>query len=70
MSPSQVKKREYSGIVILISGCFLVAAGALGLFFAWPLALLLLGIGAAGVVTGGVTLASIPDLVHTPDESW
>lgn len=70
MSPSQVKKREYSGIVSLISGCFLVAAGALGLFFTWPLALLLLGIGATGVVAGGAVLASIPDLIHTPDESW
>ncbi len=70
MSPSQVKKREHSGIVGLLIGGLLVAVGALGLFFAWPLALLVLAIGAAGVVTGGVTLASIPDLVHTPDESW
>ncbi len=70
MSPSQVKKREHSGIVSLLVGALLVAVGALGLFFTWPLALLVLGIGAVGVVVGSVTLVSIPDLVHTPDESW
>ncbi len=70
MSPSQVKKREHTGIISLIIGIFLVAVGAVGLLFTWQLALLLLGLGIIGVVAGSVMLASIPDLVHTPDESW
>ncbi|MCZ6656374.1 MAG: hypothetical protein O7C67_03700 [Gammaproteobacteria bacterium] len=70
MSPSQVKKREHTGIISLIIGIFLVAVGAVGLLFTWQLALLLLGLGTIAVVAGSVTLASIPDLVHTPDESW
>ena len=70
MSPSQVKKREHTGIVSLIIGVFLVAVGTVGLLFTWELAVAVLGLGTVGIIAGGVTLASIPDLVHTPDESW
>ena len=70
MSPSRVKKREHTGIAGFTLGIFLAATGILGLLLAWPPALLLLGLGAAGVVAGGAILTSIPDLIDTPDKSW
>ncbi len=70
MNPETVKRREYIGILCILSGAFLCIAGIAGFFLNWPaaLAIVISGITAGGV--GLATLSSIPDLVQTPDESW
>lgn len=70
MNPETVKRREYIGILCFLCGIFLCIVGITGFFLHWTAALAIV---IFGIVTGGggiATLSSIPDLIHTPDESW
>lgn len=70
MNPEAVKRREYIGIACFLGGVFLCIVGIAGFFLHWTAALTIV---IFGIATGGggiATLSSIPDLIHTPDESW
>lgn len=70
MNPETVKRREYLGILLFLGGVFLCILGMAGFFFYWTTALAILIFGIA-IGSGGIaTLSTIPDLIHTTDESW
>lgn len=68
LNPTQVKQREHIGISAMVSGALFIVAGLVVLFISWPLATLALLLGALVLVAGGVVLARIPDLLHSPEE--
>ena len=70
MNPNQVKRRENWGLCALVAGAVLSLCGLLSLFVSLTVAAAGLAVGIALAAAGGVTLRSIPDLVHTPDESY
>lgn len=68
LNPAQVKQREHIGISAMVSGALFILAGFVVLFISWPAATMALLLGMAILIAGGIILARIPDLLHTPEE--
>ncbi len=70
MNPNQIKRRENLGLATLVIGV-LVCLASLAFFLINPMAALAgFSMGLVVTIGGGLVLGSIPDLVHTPDESY
>ena len=69
MNPESVKRREYTGLVLIAGGLALCAYGLLGLVADWQPAFSAIVAGAAAAAGGTRVLTAIPTLIDELEEA-
>ena len=69
MNPESVKRREYTGLVLIAGGLALCAYGLLSLVADWQPAVGAIVAGATAAAGGTMVLTSIPSLIDEFEEA-
>ena len=69
MNPESVKRREYTGLVLIAGGLVLCGYGLLGLVADWQPAFGAIVAGTAAAAGGTMVLTAIPSLIDELEEA-